>query len=93
MTFTTLTFLLFLPLIFALHWMLPTRRAQNALLLGASYLFYGWWDWRFCALMLASCLVDYTIGLLLMKTEQPVRRKMLLGVSLATNLGLLGVFK
>ncbi len=93
MTFTTLTFLLFLPIIFAIHWMLPARRMQNLLLLSASYVFYGWWDWRFCGLMLASCLVDYTIGIQLMRTEVPRRRKLLLSLSLATNLGLLGVFK
>ena len=93
MTFTTLTFLLFLPLVFAVHWLLPTRRLQNLSLLSASYVFYGWWDWRFCALMLASCLVDYTIGVQLMRTEGQRRRKLLLGLSLATNLGLLAVFK
>lgn len=93
MTFTTLTFLIFLPLVFALHWMLPTRRAQNLVLLASSYVFYGWWDWRFCVLMLASCLVDYAIGIQLMRTDQPIRRKSLLGLSLITNLGLLGVFK
>ena len=93
MTFTTLTFLIFLPLVFALHWMLPTRRAQNLLLLASSYAFYGWWDWRFCVLMLASSLVDYAIGIRLMGTDQPRQRKLLLGLSLTTNLGLLGVFK
>ena len=93
MTFTTLTFLLFLSLIFALHWMLPSRRSQNLLLLSASYVFYGWWDWRFCGLMLASCLVDYAIGIQLMRIESQSRRKLLLGMSLATNLGLLAVFK
>ena len=81
MTFTTLTFLLFLPIIFAVHWMLPTRRMQNLLLLSASYVFYGWWDWRFCGLMLASCLVDYTIGIQLMRTEVPRRRKLTAGIS------------
>lgn len=93
MTFTTLTFLLFLPLVFAVHWLLPTRRSQNVVLLASSYLFYGWWDWRFCGLMLASCLVDYTIGLCLMRANSTLARRSLLGCSLATNLGLLGTFK
>lgn len=63
------------------------------ILLLASYLFYGWWDWRFCVLMLASCLVDYTLGILLSRTSSSCYRKALLIVSISTNLGLLGTFK
>ena len=47
MTFTTLTFLLFLALFFALYWVLRNRTVQNLLIVAASYFFYGWWDWRF----------------------------------------------
>jgi D-alanyl-lipoteichoic acid acyltransferase DltB (MBOAT superfamily) len=93
MTFTTLTYLLFLPLVFAIHWSLRSRSGQNSLLLACSYLFYGWWDWRFCALMLGSSLVDYFVGIGLDSCERLSRRRTLLAVSLATNLGLLGVFK
>jgi alginate O-acetyltransferase complex protein AlgI len=93
MTFTTLTYLLFLPLVFAIYWSLRSRPAQNVLLLVCSYVFYGWWDWRFCALMLGSSLVDYFVGLRLAKTESQSGRRGLLTLSLVTNLGLLGVFK
>lgn len=93
MTFTTVTFLLFLTLVFAAYWSISGRRTQNLLLLSASYLFYGWWDWRFCTLMMASSLVDYAIGNQLAATTRPAGRRGLLGLSVALNLTLLGVFK
>lgn len=59
----------------------------------ASYFFYGWWDWRFLFLILFSTILDYAIGLLLNENESDHRRKFLVFISLATNLGFLGVFK
>jgi len=93
MTFTTLTYLLFFCAVFAGYWRLGSRRHQNALLVVASYFFYGWWDFRFCALMLFSSLVDYTITLAIAGTEAPGRRKLLMLSSCAINFGLLGFFK
>jgi D-alanyl-lipoteichoic acid acyltransferase DltB (MBOAT superfamily) len=93
MTFTTLTFGLFLILVFALYWLAPGRRGQNLVLLAASYVFYGWWDPRFCALLLGSSLVDFHVARALSRAESPARRRALLGLSCAVNLGLLGVFK
>ncbi len=93
MTFTTATFAIFLAVVFSAYWALKSRRAQNSLLVAASYLFYGWWDWRFCGLMLASSLVDYTIAICLHRTGRISRQRLLLSLSLLTNLGLLGVFK
>ena len=93
MTFTTLTFLIFLALFFPLYWGLRQRRAQNVLIVLASYVFYGWWDWRFCGLMLAASLLDYGVGLGLEKTDVPRRRKLLLTLGLTANLGLLAYFK
>jgi hypothetical protein len=61
MLFNSLTFLVFLPAVFALYWALP-RRGQNAFLVVASYVFYGWWDWRFLGLIVLSSLVDYLAG-------------------------------
>ena len=85
-------FLLVVPLYFLLSF-----RGQNVLLLAASYVFYGWWDWRFVFLMLATSLVDYTLGLNLSLARHPHRsqsvRKVLLAVSIAANLGSLGFFK
>ena len=93
MTFTTLTFLIFLALFFPLYWALRQRRAQNVLIVIASYIFYGWWDWRFCGLMLAASLLDFGVGLGLEKTDVPRRRKLLLALGLTANLGLLAYFK
>jgi alginate O-acetyltransferase complex protein AlgI len=93
MNFASLAFFIFLPTVFAIYWLLPRRKWQNVLLLGASYFFYGWWDYRFCFLMLASTLIDYFISLGIARSEHPGRRKRLLVFSLCSNLGLLGVFK
>lgn len=66
---------------------------QNVLLLVASYVFYGWWDYRFLALIALSTIIDYAVGLALNKEVRAKRRKLLLGISLAFNLGMLGFFK
>ena len=93
MSFSTLTFLVFLALVFGLYWGLRKRTAQNLLLVLASYFFYAWWDWRFCFLMLISATADYVIGLALERTDKVSVRRWLLGGSLFVNLGLLGFFK
>lgn len=92
MTFTTFTFVLFLTLVCGVYWMLG-RRAQNLLLLVSSYFFYGWWDYRFCALMLISSVVDYWVAIGLDHFGRRSTRRWLLGVSLGVNLGMLGFFK
>ncbi len=93
MKFTSLTYLLFLPLVFLLHWSSSDRKKQNAVLVFASYVFYGWWDWRFCGLMMASTLVDFTVGRRLDRAEAPGLRKALVATSVTVNLGILGFFK
>jgi len=95
MLFNSISFLIFLPVVFILYWGLFKRslKLQNIFLLIASYLFYGWWDYRFLALIAASTLVDFFIGKFLQKTENDLHRKILLVLSLAFNLGLLGFFK
>lgn len=95
MLFNSLEFSLFLPIVFALYWLLNNRnlKAQNALLLIASYVFYGWWDWRFLLLIIFSSMVDYLVGIGLSKTSKRKKRKGLLWISILVNLGLLGVFK
>jgi D-alanyl-lipoteichoic acid acyltransferase DltB (MBOAT superfamily) len=65
--------------------------AQNALLLAASYLFYGWWDWRFLGLLLLTSTVDYSAARVM--TAWPARRRAALAVSLTTDLGVLFTFK
>jgi D-alanyl-lipoteichoic acid acyltransferase DltB (MBOAT superfamily) len=93
MTFTTLTFILYLPVVFALYWTVQRQHARNLVILFASYVFYAWWDYRFCALMLATNLVDYGVARGLARVDDPRGRRGLLFVSLAFNLGVLGFFK
>ncbi len=95
MLFNSLDFAVFLPIVFVLYWCVAKRhlRVQNALIVVASYVFYGWWDYRFLALIAFSTLVDYTIGLQLEQQHQPKRRLVLLWVSVFVNIGLLGFFK
>jgi alginate O-acetyltransferase complex protein AlgI len=91
--FTTLTFLLFLPLVLAGYWLLPRQPGRNVLIVAASYFFYGWWDVRFAVLMAAASLVDYTAAILLERTEGLRRRRAILAASCLFSLGLLGYFK
>src|SRR5262245_35699105 len=93
MTFTTLTFLIFLGLFFSLYWGIRNRTAQNMLIVVGSYVFYGWWDWRFCGLMLLASLLAYAVGLGLNRVENPAGRKALLAGGLTVNIGLLAYFK
>lgn len=95
MLFNSFEFALFLPIVFFLYWFVlkNNTKNQNLLLLISSYVFYGWWDWRFLSLIAFSSVVDYTVGLKLHKTPQKKKRKVLLLVSIITNLGLLGFFK
>lgn len=87
--------LFFLPIIFILYWFFAAKniKLQNALIVIASYLFYGWWDWRFLSLIAFSTLVDYAIGVLLSKQNNVTLRKSLLLISVLVNFGLLGFFK
>ncbi len=95
MLFNSFDFAVFLPIVFLLYHGLGSRRrqAQNVLLLIASYIFYGWWDWRFLSLIFISTLVDYGVGLALDSTSEVSRRKLFLALSLTANLGILGFFK
>jgi len=95
MLFNSIDFAIFLPLVFVLYWFVlgKSLRAQNVLIVIASYVFYGWWDWRFLSLILFSTVVDYLIGRGLSVITQPKKRKLLLMTSLLVNLGILGYFK
>jgi D-alanyl-lipoteichoic acid acyltransferase DltB (MBOAT superfamily) len=97
--FNSLQFLWFFAAVYALYRaaaLLPAaraHRAQNWLLLVASYYFYAAWDYRFLALLAASTLVDYTCGLALGRIRDRGRRRTVLWLSIAFNLTLLGFFK
>ncbi len=92
MVFNSLHFVWFFVVVYGAYRVLP-HRAQNWLLLAASYYFYASWDWRFLGLLLASTLVDYSCALAIDRATAPARRRALLFLSLAFNLTLLGFFK
>jgi alginate O-acetyltransferase complex protein AlgI len=92
MLFDTPVFFIFLTIVVAGYWLLKWR-SQNVLLLLASYIFYGWWDWRFLGLILISTVVDFYCAKNIAVSKNSVRRKSLLTLSIALNLAFLGFFK
>lgn len=93
MTFNSLQYAAFFPIVLVLYWVLRKRLPQNVLLLIASYIFYGAFDWRFLGLLVLTTTTDYTVGRVLEVTEDPRRRKQAFSISLVVNLGVLGFFK
>lgn len=94
MLFNSIEFLIFLPVTLIAYWLLNNcLRAQNILLLLSSYLFYGWWDWRFLTLIFVSTFVDFFVGRKIHEVNEAKIRKRWKWVSVAFNLGLLGFFK
>ena len=95
MLFTSAVFLVFLPVVFLVYWFLQrwSLRWQNAWIVVASYVFYGWWDWRYLGLLFISSFTDYWLGLYIDGCEDPRKRKRALVLSLVFNLGILGFFK
>ena len=92
MVFNSLHFIWFFIVVYGLYRVLP-HRAQNWLLLAASYYFYAAWDWRFLGLLVGSTLVDYSCARALDRVAHPRRRRLILTLSLGFNLTLLGFFK
>ena len=94
MLFNSFIFLIFFIVVYTLYLLLNSNyKAQNIVLLIASYIFYGYWDWRFTGLLALSTIVDFTVGKLLQKTKNERKRKILLFVSIFFNLSFLGFFK
>ena len=95
MLFNSLDFAVFLPIVFFIYWFLVKKsiKLQNLLIVIASYVFYGWWDWRFLSLIAFSTLVDYSVGIRLGIEQNQLKRKILLWTSIIVNLGFLGFFK
>jgi D-alanyl-lipoteichoic acid acyltransferase DltB (MBOAT superfamily) len=91
MLFNTWPFFVFFVLVFSAYALLP-HRAQNYLLLAASYVFYSFWDWRFTGLLLISTIADFAIGNALGKADG-ARKKNLVRLSVFLNLTFLGIFK
>ena len=95
MLFNSLDFFIFLPIVFLLYWFVTQKnlKAQNVLLLVASYVFYGWWDYRFLSLIAVSTVVDYYVGLNVNKATNKPAKTRWLWISILFNLGLLCFFK
>ena len=76
MLFNTQPFAVFFVLVFCGYWLLRrTGMPRILLLLAASYLFYGWWDWRFLGLILFSTVLDYVVGGAMARADRPGRRR------------------
>ena len=95
MLFNSIEFLIFLPIVFCLYWFVFKNhlRLQNLLILISSYIFYGWWDWRFLSLIFLSTVVDYFVGIKIFNSNEIRKKKIFLWCSIIFNLGLLGFFK
>ena len=95
MLFNSIEFLLFFPTVFILYWFVFNKnlRSQNILILLFSYIFYGFWDFRFLLLILISTIIDYFVGLNIPKQNKKNRKKILLYVSIFFNIGALCIFK
>ncbi len=94
MIFNTFTFAFYLFIVFTIYWLLKRHlNYQNIFLLIASYVFYGWWDWRFLTLIIISSISDYLLGLQIHKSKQIKKRKLFLATSIILNLGILAFFK
>ncbi|MEB8328232.1 MBOAT family protein [Flavobacteriaceae bacterium KMM 6897] len=94
MLFNSLDFAIFFPIVFVLYWLVSSNlRLRNILVLASSYVFYGWWDWRFLFLIAISSIVDFYVGQKLYKENNVKKRKRLLLISLIINLGFLAYFK
>lgn len=92
MLFNSFSFAYFFLLLFPLYWILP-HRAQNLLLLAASYFFYACWEPQFLSLLVLSTAMDYACGIAVDRIEAPSKRRAFVALSMALNLGLLGYFK
>lgn len=95
MIFNSISFAIFLPVVFILYWFVTDRnlKLQNILLLISSYFFYACWDWRFMFLLIFSTLLDYYTGIRISESETRKKKLLWLWLSISVNLGFLGVFK
>jgi len=95
MPFNSIDFAIFLPVVFILYWFVANKnlKIQNLFIVAASYLFYGWWDWRFLLSILFITIVDYFVGLGLSREKNETKRRFLFYTGILVNLGFLGFFK
>lgn len=94
MLFNSIEFIVFLPITFLLYWLLRKRLwMQNALVVVASYVFYGWWDWRFLLMIAFTTVCSYASGRLIAPAEDAPKRRWPMWVNVGVNLAVLGMFK
>lgn len=103
MIFNSISFLIFLPVVFAIYWILSRKlKWQNAFVVVASYFFYGWWDWRFLFLIAFTSACSYFSGILIERTrndaaqdgaKQQRKSKAITATNIVINLMILGIFK
>jgi alginate O-acetyltransferase complex protein AlgI len=95
MLFNSLNYAIFLSILFFVYWFIAGKSltGQNLLLLAASYYFYASWDWRFLFLLMFSTLLDYFTGIRIASAKTRTARRTWLILSVAVNLGFLGLFK
>jgi D-alanyl-lipoteichoic acid acyltransferase DltB (MBOAT superfamily) len=100
MLFNSITFAIFLSIVFLLYWFVFQRnlKIQNFFIVVASYVFYGWWDWRFLLLIAFTSFCSWGCGLLIKYTDnhrnkQLFSRKFISVSNIVLNLGILGIFK
>ncbi len=94
MLFNSFEFLIFLPIVFGIYWMLGKRyKVQNLFVVAASYFFYGMWDWRFLILIFFTSISSYLSGLVIGGNKSAVIRKVALWCNIGINIGILGFFK
>ena len=94
MLFNSFEFMLFLPIVFLLYWFVfKPRRLQNLFLVVASYIFYGWWDWRFLLLIAFTSLCSWGSGILIGNNRGNKKSKRWMWANILLNLGILGLFK
>ena len=96
MLFNSIQFAIFLPIVFLLYWFVfgKNLKLQNLFVVVASYVFYGWWDWRFLVLLAFTSLISYVSGLLIEKyRDTPRKAKTANVLNIVVNLLILGVFK
>ena len=102
MLFNSIQFAIFLPIVFLLYWFVFDRfiskskwqlRLQNAFIVAASYVFYGWWDWRFLLLIAFTSFCSWGSGLLIGKADSKKKAKTWMWLNIVLNLGILALFK
>jgi D-alanyl-lipoteichoic acid acyltransferase DltB (MBOAT superfamily) len=94
MLFPTITFALFFMIVLPVSWLLlPRRRRWKLFMIAASYVFYGYWDWRFCFLLAGSTIANQLFARLIHRSRNPRTRRRWLVAAIVANLGVLGVFK